>query len=372
MLVALIGSPTRTNVALVQAWLDLGVRARVLSPAQASAQLRPGDAALGRLDVLPTLDGVEPGLEVLDALERRGVLVRNRRPALLAAHDKLLTEARLAAARLPRPWTAHLAPGAPRPGLPFPCVLKPRFGSWGQDVFLCRDAEELDSVLAVVGERSWWLRHGALVQEAVAPARSDLRVVVAGGRVAAAARRVAAAGEWRTNVTLGGRVVPAALPHAAAELAVRAARALGIDFAGVDLLPLEDSWLVLEVNGAVDFDRRYALPGLDPYAAVLEGLGLGGTGLRGSARTGTLGDARKEAAMTKTVHGKPARPGDEIVVTGHSVGDAPRTALILEVLGEPGHERFRVRWEDGHESIFFPGEDAIVRRPRRRRAAATA
>lgn len=70
--------------------------------------------------------------------------------------------------------------------------------------------------------------------------------------------------------------------------------------------------------------------------------------------------------MVKTVQGMPARPGDEILVTGHSVGDTPRAAVILEVLGEHGHERFHVRWEDGHESIFSPGEDASVRRPRKR------
>lgn len=70
--------------------------------------------------------------------------------------------------------------------------------------------------------------------------------------------------------------------------------------------------------------------------------------------------------MTKTVQGKPVRSGDEIVIAGHAVGIASRTAVILEVLGDPGHERFRVRWEDGHESIFFPADDAIVRRPKPR------
>ena len=70
--------------------------------------------------------------------------------------------------------------------------------------------------------------------------------------------------------------------------------------------------------------------------------------------------------MAKTIEGKPARAGDEIVVAGHSVGMAQRTAVIVEVLGESGHERFRVRWEDGHESVFFPGEDAVLRRPARR------
>ena len=70
--------------------------------------------------------------------------------------------------------------------------------------------------------------------------------------------------------------------------------------------------------------------------------------------------------MPKTMKGKPAQAGDRIEITGHSVGDAPKRAEILEVLGEPGHEHFRVRWEDGHESIFFPGEDAVIKRPRTR------
>jgi len=92
-----------------------------------------------------------------------------------------------------------------------------------------------------------------------------------------------------------------------------------------------------------------------------------------AAKRGTLvGTDETEVAMAKTVQGKPARAGDEIVITGHSVGDSSKTAVILEVLGEPGHERFLVRWEDGHESIFFPADDAVVRRPRRRRASTTA
>jgi hypothetical protein len=76
--------------------------------------------------------------------------------------------------------------------------------------------------------------------------------------------------------------------------------------------------------------------------------------------------------MTKTVQGKPARAGDEIVVAGHSVGAAQRTAVILEVLGDPGHQRFRVRWDDDHESVLFPGEDAVVRRPASRHAKSQA
>jgi hypothetical protein len=77
--------------------------------------------------------------------------------------------------------------------------------------------------------------------------------------------------------------------------------------------------------------------------------------------------------MARTVQGEPAQAGDEIIVEGRSVGVAAKHGEIVEVVGEEGHERFRVRWDDGHESIFFPGEDAVVRRPapKRTRSSAT-
>jgi Domain of unknown function (DUF1918) len=75
--------------------------------------------------------------------------------------------------------------------------------------------------------------------------------------------------------------------------------------------------------------------------------------------------------MTKTVHGKPARAGDKISVVGHAVGVPGKMGEILEVVGESGHERFRVRWEDGHESIFFPADDAVIERPSTRHKGQT-
>jgi RimK family alpha-L-glutamate ligase len=364
--IALIGAPTRTNVFLAHAWRALEVDARILWPQEALELLEPGDVAITRVDVLPSLDGVEPGLELVADLGRRGVRVLNPPSALLAAHDKLRTAERLSAAGLPHPWTVHVASGRRVPAVPLPCVLKPRFGSWGEDVHLCRTLGDLERCLGRVAGRPWWIAHGAILQELAEPVDRDARLVVAGDRVAAGARRMAAEGEWRTNVTLGGRVVKAELPSGTEQLALSAAHAVGIDFAGVDLLPVGDGWTILELNGAVDFDRGYALPGVDPFTAILRGLDIPVDLSRGLARAGTLDMERKEAVMAKTAQGKPARPGDEILITGHSVGDAPRTAEILEVLGEPGHERFHVRWEDGHESIFFPGEDAVVRRPARR------
>ena len=55
-----------------------------------------------------------------------------------------------------------------------------------------------------------------------------------------------------------------------------------------------------------------------------------------------------------------ANVGDELVIKGRHVGDADRKAVIIEVHGEDGAPPYRVRWSDGHDSVFFPSSDTIV------------
>jgi hypothetical protein len=68
---------------------------------------------------------------------------------------------------------------------------------------------------------------------------------------------------------------------------------------------------------------------------------------------------RKEGDVTRAAHA--ADVGDLIVIAGHYVGESERIAEILEVVGEPPDERYRVRWDDGHESVYFPGSDARIK-----------
>ncbi len=261
---------TETNLRLAAADFP-GVEIDLLRPAQAVIRLGPDDVAVGRLDVLRSLDAVEPGLWALGELRRRGVTVLNDGVALANCHDKLATSVALAAAGLPHPRTSHLAHGFPLPDLTPPIVVKPRLGSWGRDVVLCENAGELARCLEEIRSKLWFLSAGAVCQEPVPSAGWDLRVLVVGGQVLGAVRRVAAPGEWRTNVSLGGRREPAVAPREAAELALAAADAVGADLAAVDLLPLGESWTVLEVNGAPDFGPDYR-PGDDVHAAVVDAL----------------------------------------------------------------------------------------------------
>jgi RimK family alpha-L-glutamate ligase len=263
---------SETNDKLAGAAMSLGLPASVLAPRDGLCLLEPGDVALGRLDVREGLDGVEEGLRELGQLREAGVTVLNGPGVLAAAHDKLLTARILRRAGVPHPRTWLVADGIPSPAPELPVVLKPRFGSWGRDIALCRTPEALQEELARIAHRPWFVEHGALAQELVPPLGWDLRIVVAGGAVVGAARRIARAGEWRTNVALGARVEACSPPPLARRLALEAAAAVRGDLVGVDLLPLGDGFVVIEVNGAVDFRPAYRLGPGDIFRATVHEL----------------------------------------------------------------------------------------------------
>ena len=264
------GRPNATNELLVGALHERGLRAELMRPAHLPGLVRSDDTVLGRLDVRPTLDGVEDGLWELRRVEEAGTRILNPAPSLLACHDKLQTAIRLARAGVPHPRTLHAddtwTGGG---GLSFPVVVKPRFGSWGRDIALCRTERQLRRRLKRLRGRAWFREQGALVQELVPPRGYDLRLLIAGAEVVGAIQRIAARGEWRTNIALGGHRRPVVPSAEAAALARAAAAAVRGDLVGVDLLPLpEGGHVVIEVNGAADFTRDYSLGSEDVFEAV--------------------------------------------------------------------------------------------------------
>jgi [lysine-biosynthesis-protein LysW]---L-2-aminoadipate ligase len=350
MTIALLGGDAnRTNRMLAARWRALGLPVELVRPPEAHPRLGIGDVVVGRIDVTQEVDGVEPGLLELLVLERAGFDVRNRAAALLAAHDKLRTARLLAAAGLPHLRTGHVGSADDPLPVPAPLVVKPRFGSWGREIFRCATEREARATLRRLADRRWFRRHGALVQELVGPPRSDVRVLVAGGSVVGGIRRFAAPGEWRTNAALGGRRARSTPDAAAAALAAAAVRTTGLDLAGVDLLPLPSGrYVVLEVNGAVDFDQTYSLPHRDAFRDAAAAL-------------------RLRAAAAARV-----QPGDEIAVarSGHASGALGGTGLVVEVIRDEPAPLLRVRWPEGHETVYRPGAELrIVRRGRPRGSA---
>jgi hypothetical protein len=64
--------------------------------------------------------------------------------------------------------------------------------------------------------------------------------------------------------------------------------------------------------------------------------------------------------MSQTKETSGARPGDLVIIEGHRVGESRRIGEILQVVGESGHEHYRVLWDDGRETVFYPSSDAKI------------
>jgi RimK family alpha-L-glutamate ligase len=107
------------------------------------------------------------------------------------------------------------------------------------------------------------------LQRAIEHDGRDVRAFVVGGRVVAAIERRAPG--WRTNMAQGAEARALVLPEAWADLAVRAAKAVGAVYAGVDLLPAHDGTVyVLEVNGIPGWQGLQEATGLDIAAVLVE------------------------------------------------------------------------------------------------------
>jgi RimK family alpha-L-glutamate ligase len=99
----------------------------------------------------------------------------------------------------------------------------------------------------------------------------DIRAFVVGGRVLGAIERTAADRDWRTNVSRGGSAAAIDLCDDLRQMAVRAAAAVGADYAGVDLLPARNGRVyVLEVNGIPGWQGLQRATGLDVAGAIAD------------------------------------------------------------------------------------------------------
>jgi glutathione synthase/RimK-type ligase-like ATP-grasp enzyme len=186
------------------------------------------------------------------------VHVLNRPEALLAGHDKLLCARLLESGLVPTPRTRLIADDWGALASLLPQVIKPRFGSWGMDVFRVEEIRVLNRLAQKLASRPWLKRGGAIAQELIPPIGFDLRVLVTHGEVAGAVRRRACDGEWRTNVSCGAQRIAETVEPRAARLALEAVEMTCLELAVVDILPLPGGgFCVLEVNAAPDFGLDY-------------------------------------------------------------------------------------------------------------------
>lgn len=216
------------------------------------------DAALVRGIAAGTFEQVTKRLGVLHALRELGVPVYNDGRAIERSVDKSMTSLLLQAARVPSPptWATESPAQAQRivmreSAAGHALVLKPLFGSQGKGLQRvgCVDGVHvpLPPMSGVSGRLPYLQRFLPPLGLKTGAPGFDWRVLVVGGRAVTAMRRVSE--HWVHNVAQGARCEPAVLTEELSRTAEAAARALEMDYAGVDLMPSADGIQVLEVNG---------------------------------------------------------------------------------------------------------------------------
>ena len=142
--------------------------------------------------------------------------------------------------------------------LTLPIVIKEYYGGTGKGVFLIKRKEDVYAVIDKFKGKN------ILLQEYIAEASgTDVRLFVVKGKVVASLRRQAGSGNFRSNVTLGGtldKYIPTIIET---KLAVDAAKAMGCDFAVVDMLKSVTGSLVCEVNSGANINKFYETTGVD-------------------------------------------------------------------------------------------------------------
>jgi len=228
--------------------------------------LHTADAILVRTMPAGTLEQVISRMDILARLAIRGSVVLNNPKSLESAIDKYVTTTRLIDAGIPVPPSAIVQSSADLEecNVQFggDVVLKPIFGSNGQGLFrLEGDTKPLPPFFSETGV--------AVAQQYIANDGWDARILVVGTE-AFAMRRIAADGEWRTNIARGGKAELFTPPSEWIQLAHAATQAVGAHIAGVDILPSRDGSIwVLEVNAVPGWRALQTVTSKNISAAIL-------------------------------------------------------------------------------------------------------
>jgi len=279
-IVTVRGPDVHPNRRLLEAAEKRGHRGRLVHPYRTWPAVAGGRRVfcgepLG-LDLLLPRQGAEIGdssLSLIEQAAQMGIPVINGPAAIRLAASKYRTASTLAAAGIPVPDavlinTPDAAPAAAEAVGGFPVVVKPVSGRQGSGIFLAPDPGSLQQCAAAAGG----LQHGLLVQRFISPAgRRDLRILVLGQQTAGASAMRPKDGDFRTNYHLTGSAEAVEPAAEIQRLAVSAARTLGLQIAGVDLVIDQSGrpW-VMEVNYAPGFQGLEAATGLDIAGAIVE------------------------------------------------------------------------------------------------------
>jgi ribosomal protein S6--L-glutamate ligase len=238
-----------------------------------------GDRLVGMDALIPRIGAsvTDYGAAVIRQFERMGIYTTTRSEALIMARDKLKCLQILSSEGIDVPRTFIC--GTPEDVPPLldrfggaPVVIKLLESTHGVGVIL---AETRSTALSVV-EAFSQLEQPVLLQEFVREAEgADIRAFVVGRKVVASMLRQAAAGEFRSNLHRGAEAILVELTEAEEKIVLKAARLMGLDIAGVDILRSNRGPLVMEVNASPGLEGIEAITGIDIAGAIIQHLEQG-------------------------------------------------------------------------------------------------
>ncbi|MFC3550904.1 30S ribosomal protein S6--L-glutamate ligase [Lysobacter cavernae] len=267
---------------LVEAAREQGHSVRVLDPLRCYMRIASdgfgmhykGRPISGYQAVIPRVGAsvTRYGSAVLRQFELMDSFTPNSSDAILRARDKLRCHQLLAAEGIGLPTTVFGDNPDDTMDLlsmlgPPPHVIKLNEGTQGTGVMLT----EKPSASRGVIEALRGLYANFLVQEFIEEAHgADVRCFVVGGRVIAAMKRQAPKGDFRSNLHRGGSAKGVRASAAEQDVAIRAARVLGLGVAGVDLIRSKRGPLVLEVNASPGLEGIEEASGVDVATEIIQ------------------------------------------------------------------------------------------------------
>jgi ribosomal protein S6--L-glutamate ligase len=271
-----------SHTRLVEAAETRGHKLQVLNTLQCtmnSTSKRPsilynGETLAGFDAVIPRIGAsiTHYGLAVLRQFEMMGVWPLNESVAVGRSRDKLRSMQLFAKHGLGLPVTAfahdpkkteevlRIVGGAP-------AVIKLLEGTQGIGVVLGETDKSAKSVI----EAFRGLNVNILVQQFIQEAgASDIRILVVGGRVAAAMKRTGAEGDFRSNLHRGGTAKLVKISPEERATAVRAAKIMGLNVCGVDILQSDSGPVIMEVNSSPGLEGIEKATGKDVAGQIIE------------------------------------------------------------------------------------------------------
>lgn len=232
-------------------------------------ELRNIDAIIPRIGASVTMFGTA----VVRQFEMQKVITAASAHAIEIARDKLKSQQLFSLNNLDIPKTAFAKfpkkndiAGLINHVGGVPLVIKLLQGTQGLGVVLAETKSAAKSVIDAFSSQ----KTNLLVQEFIKEAnRSDIRAIVVNGKVVAAMKRQGGEGEFRSNLHQGGKAEQVHLSPEEQLIAIRAAQAVGLNVAGVDMLPSSRGLLIMEVNSSPGLEGIEQVTGIDVSSTII-------------------------------------------------------------------------------------------------------